>query len=35
MALLDESDETPDEWDIEPWHRGQDLDESDFGTYEE
>jgi HEAT repeat protein len=35
LSLLQESDGTVDDWDdIEPWHRGHDLDESDLGTYE-
>ncbi len=35
LSLLEENDDLLDDWDdIEPWHRGHDLDESDLGTYE-
>ncbi len=35
LSLLEENDDVQDDWDdIEPWHRGHDLDESDLGTYE-
>jgi HEAT repeat protein len=35
LSLLEENEDALDDWDdIEPWHRGHDLDESDLGTYE-
>ena len=34
-ALFEDEDDSLEEWDIEPWRRGLDADDLDFGAYEE